>query len=45
MTVKATDADGKSKTFAVISRIDTPNEVDYYRHDGILQFVLRSLLK
>jgi aconitate hydratase len=45
MTVKATDADGKSKTFTVISRIDTPNEVDYYRHDGILQFVLRSLLK
>ena len=45
MTVKATDSKGNTKTFAVISRIDTPNEVDYYKHDGILQFVLRSLLK
>lgn len=45
LTVKATDSNGVVKTFAVISRIDTPNEVDYYRHDGILQFVLRSLLK
>ena len=45
LTVKATDPSGNVKTFAVISRIDTPNEVDYYRHDGILQFVLRSLLK
>jgi aconitate hydratase len=25
-------------------RIDTPGEADYYRHGGILQFVLRSLL-
>ncbi len=45
LTVKATDPKGAVKTFTVISRIDTPNEVDYYRHDGILQFVLRSLLK
>jgi aconitate hydratase len=45
LTVKATDPQGGVKTFTVISRIDTPNEVDYYRHDGILQFVLRSLLK
>jgi aconitate hydratase len=45
LTVKATSQDGIVKTFTVISRIDTPNEVDYYRHDGILQFVLRSLLK
>jgi len=45
MTVKATDSQGNTKTFTVISRIDTPNEVDYYKHDGILQFVLRSLLK
>jgi aconitate hydratase len=44
-TVKATDSSGNVKAFTVISRIDTPNEVDYYRHDGILQFVLRSLLK
>lgn len=45
LTVKATTPEGGVKTFAVISRIDTPNEVDYYKHDGILQFVLRSLLK
>ncbi len=45
MTVKATDANGTVKAFTAISRIDTPNEVDYYKHDGILQFVLRSLLK
>lgn len=45
LTVKATDPSGDVKTFTVISRIDTPNEVDYYKHDGILQFVLRSLLK
>ena len=45
LTVKATDPKGEVKSFTVISRIDTPNEVDYYKHDGILQFVLRSLLK
>jgi aconitate hydratase len=45
LTVKATDQKGGVKSFTVISRIDTPNEVDYYKHDGILQFVLRSLLK
>jgi aconitate hydratase len=45
LTVKATDPSGDVKTFTVISRIDTPNEVDYYKHDGILQFVLRSLLR
>jgi aconitate hydratase A / 2-methylisocitrate dehydratase len=35
-------ADGKR--FACVVRIDTPNEVQYYRHGGILQFVLRRLL-
>jgi len=38
-------SDGGTKTFTVIARIDTPNEVDYYLHDGILQFVLRSLIR
>jgi aconitate hydratase len=28
----------------VLLRIDTPGEADYYRHGGIMQFVLRSLL-
>ena len=32
------------KTFAAIVRIDTPNEVLYYQHGGILHYVLRSLL-
>ena len=45
ITVKATDSQGKVISFTVTARLDTPNEVDYYRHDGILQFVLRSLLK
>jgi aconitate hydratase len=41
--VKATAPDGSVKTFGVISRIDTPIEVDYYKHDGILPYVLRQL--
>ena len=45
LCVKAKGQDGSVKTFNVITRIDTPNELDYYRHDGILQYVLRSLLK
>ena len=36
-------ADGKS--FQALVRIDTPGEADYYRHGGIMQYVLRSLLK
>jgi aconitate hydratase len=35
-------ADGKS--FSAVVRIDTPGEADYYRHGGIMQYVLRSLL-
>jgi aconitate hydratase len=41
--VTATDEKGAKKTFACTLRLDTPNEVDYVRHGGILQFVLRSL--
>jgi len=37
-------ADGKTETVPVKLRIDTPIEVDYYRHGGILQFVLRELM-
>jgi len=39
VTVTADD-----KTFAAIVRIDTPGEAEYYRHGGIMQYVLRSLL-
>ena len=40
LTVKA-----GAVTFEAQLRIDTPGEADYYRHGGIMQFVLRSLLK
>lgn len=42
VTVKATDASGKVKSFGAKLRIDTPNELEYFRHGGILQYVLRS---
>jgi len=40
-----TREDGKRQEIRVILRIDTPIEVDYYRHGGILPYVLRDLLK
>lgn len=43
VTVTAKAESGEVKTFQALLRIDTPNEVDYYRHGGILQFVLRQL--
>ena len=43
VSVTATDPDGKVKKFSVRVRIDTPKERDYYRHGGILQYVLRQL--
>ncbi len=45
MTVRATDAQGNVKEFQVQSRIDTPVEVEYYRNGGILQTVLRQMMK
>ena len=44
LDVKATAVDGSVKRFEVISRIDTPEEVTYYRHGGILHYVLRQLV-
>jgi aconitate hydratase len=44
LTVKATAPDGSVKTFKVRSRIDTPEEATYYKHGGILQYVLRTLV-
>src|SRR5690606_3034258 len=43
LTVRLTAPDGSVKTFNVRTRIDTPIEVDYYRHDGILPYVLRQI--
>ncbi|HXV23471.1 MAG TPA: aconitate hydratase AcnA [Alphaproteobacteria bacterium] len=37
--------DGRSDTASVLCRIDTADELDYYRHGGILHYVLRNLLK
>jgi aconitate hydratase len=47
MNVKATihRADGKKEEVNLLCRIDTLNEVEYYRNGGILQYVLRSMLK
>jgi aconitate hydratase len=46
--VKAAKDDGsdsKPVEFDAVVRIDTPGEADYYRNGGILQFVLRNMLK
>ncbi|WP_309624784.1 aconitate hydratase AcnA, partial [Methylibium sp.] len=43
-TLVITRADGSRKEAKLILRIDTPIEVDYYKHGGILPFVLRQLL-
>jgi aconitate hydratase len=43
VAVTATPPDGKPRQFKVRLRIDTPKEREYYRHGGILQFVLRQL--
>jgi aconitate hydratase len=45
VTLEITRKDGKIDKVPLILRIDTPIEVDYYRHGGILPFVLRELLQ
>ncbi|EPJ6839766.1 aconitase [Stenotrophomonas sp. AG209] len=42
-TVTATKADGTKKTFEVSVMLLTPKEVEYFRHGGLLQYVLRQL--
>ena len=46
-TVKVTAAkeDGSTVEFDAVVRIDTPGEADYYRNGGILQYVLRNMIK
>ncbi|HVB29951.1 MAG TPA: aconitate hydratase AcnA [Gemmatimonadaceae bacterium] len=44
LTVRATAPGGSIRQFAVQARIDTPEEMHYYRHGGILPYVLRSLV-
>ena len=45
LTVKVTGEDGATKEFMVRARVDSPVEVEYLRNGGILQTVLRQLLK
>jgi aconitate hydratase len=44
IAVKAKKPDGTAVTFKALVRIDTPRELQYYQHGGILQYVLRQLL-
>jgi aconitate hydratase len=44
LTVTATAKNGAKKNFKVLTRIDTPEELNYYRHGGILPYVLRQLV-
>jgi aconitate hydratase len=43
LRVKVALSDGKVKEFNAKIRIDTPQEIEYYKHGGILQYVLRQL--
>ncbi|HJP80389.1 MAG TPA: aconitate hydratase AcnA [Pseudonocardiaceae bacterium] len=43
--VTATGTDGKTIEFDAVLRIDTPGEADYYRNGGIMQYVLRKMLR
>ena len=45
LTVTATADDGKATKFNVQVRIDTPQELQYYKHGGILEYVLRQLAR
>jgi aconitate hydratase len=43
VTLRATRTNGETVTFDARLRIDTPTEAEYYRHGGVLNFVLRHL--
>jgi aconitate hydratase len=44
LTLEITRQDGSVEQVPLLSRIDTPIEVEYYRHGGILPYVLRDIL-
>ena len=44
INVRAESDEGSTKAFTAIARVDTPEEVAYYHHGGILQYVLRQIL-
>jgi len=45
LTVRARKPDGRVVEFKVKARLDTPIEVEYYKHGGILQYVLRKIIR
>jgi aconitate hydratase len=45
LTVEVRRADGTRASFPVVTRLDTPVEINYYRNGGILHTVLRKMLK
>jgi aconitate hydratase len=45
LVLRITSSDGKSKEATVTCRIDTPIEIEYYQHGGILPYVLRQLIE
>ncbi|MBI4198193.1 MAG: aconitate hydratase, partial [Chloroflexi bacterium] len=45
MDVTARRDDGSTVTFKALARLDTPIEVEYFRHGGVLQYVVRQMLK
>ncbi len=45
VTIQITDESGSSRQIQATVRIDTPIEVEYYRHGGILDYVIRNLMK
>ena len=44
LTVRAKDEGGRAKTFTAIARVDTPDDVAYYHHGGLLPYVLRGMI-
>jgi aconitate hydratase len=45
LTLRARRADGKTSSFSAVARVDSPIEIEYLRHGGILQMVLRNLAR
>ncbi|MCL5287876.1 MAG: aconitate hydratase AcnA [Acidobacteria bacterium] len=45
LQVRAKSDEGRKVRFEVVARVDTPEEMSYYRHGGILQYVLRQMMK
>jgi aconitate hydratase len=45
LTVRVRGRDGSARSFKVVARIDTPEEIRYYEHGGILHYVLRKMVR